>query len=173
MFFIAALLAVITALNSKNKDLYLFQWKILLLGFIYMSYDEAFRAHELWTKPVAEMLGDTDLGFFHYAWTIPAITIVCTLAVFFHRFLMNLPKQLGAKFMISGAIYILGALGLELIEGKYDEVYGNANLTYELLVTVEEALEMLGLIIFISALLNYLSYIYGEIVFYKKIKIHF
>ena len=46
-----------------------------------------------------------------------------------------------------------GAIGVELIGGRYLELHGVENLTYAMITTVEESLEMAGVIIFIWALL--------------------
>ena len=51
---------------------------------------------------------------------------------------------------------------MELPGAYYSELYGRENLTYSLITTLEESLEMLGLILFIRALLDYLSTHFSE-----------
>ena len=52
---------------------------------------------------------------------------------------------------------------MELIGGNYAEIYGRDNLIYIALTTIEESLEMLGVIVFIWALLEYIAATYREI----------
>ena len=61
---------------------------------------------------------------------------------------------------MAGAVYVGGAIGMEMIGGFYQDVYGY-DLTYVLLQTIEEVGEMLGIVIFIYALCYYLS-VYPE-----------
>jgi hypothetical protein len=52
---------------------------------------------------------------------------------------------------------IPGAIGVEMVGGRYAEAVGTWNLTYSLITTVEESLELAGTILFIDALLRYLA----------------
>jgi hypothetical protein len=58
-----------------------------------------------------------------------------------------------------------GGIGCELIGGWFAELHGTANLTYATITTVEESLEMAGVIIFIWALLVYIADNYKEVRF--------
>ena len=49
-------------------------------------------------------------------------------------------------------IYVSGVIGVEAVSGWHFEVFGKHNLGYNLLVTLEEGLEMLGVVVFIYAL---------------------
>jgi hypothetical protein len=68
-----------------------------------------------------------------------------------------LPAQTRRAFVLAGAIYIGGALGMEMIDGLYASLYGEKNLTYAFLTTIEETLEMLGIVVFLHTLLTYLK----------------
>ena len=60
-------------------------------------------------------------------------------------------------FILSGGIFVAGAIGLELIGALQDDSIGKENLVYCLLYSAEETLEMLGIATFIFALLRYIS----------------
>ena len=60
-------------------------------------------------------------------------------------------------------MYIAGVIGMELVGGRYAKLYGTLNFTYSMLATVEESLEMAGLIVFIWGLLLYIGDSYNEI----------
>ena len=82
------------------------------------------------------------------------------LIVFMFKFISNLPKRTLILFILSGLTYVIGVIGIEMISSNIasdlmeHSVY---NLTYSILYTIEESLEMLGIIIFIYTLLNYIS----------------
>jgi hypothetical protein len=56
----------------------------------------------------------------------------------------------------AAAIYLAGAIGVEMLSGLQADLYGEANMGYALITTAEELLEMLGIVVLITALLNYL-----------------
>jgi hypothetical protein len=71
--------------------------------------------------------------------------------------LLSLPGSTALLFTLAGLMYVGGAVGMEVIGGKYDDIYGNDDMTYQMLTIVEETLEKLGLAVFLFALLRYLS----------------
>ena len=56
----------------------------------------------------------------------------------------------------------MGALVFESISGKIAEIGGESGFAYDLITTLEEACEMLGVIVFIFGLLQYLAKNFGE-----------
>ena len=73
-------------------------------------------------------------------------------------FLINLPAAFRYWFMAAGLVFIGGAIGVEGISGMIADIHGERNLGYALTVTVEELMEMIGIIIFINALLKYMVF---------------
>jgi hypothetical protein len=67
-----------------------------------------------------------------------------------------LPKSTRREFLTAGALFVGGAVGLELLAGRYSEIHGVDNFIYSLHVTLEEGLEMLGVWVFIRALVRYI-----------------
>ncbi len=161
----ALLLTVITVLKKRQKDPDVSRWAILAFGFVLMAVDEAWSIHEKLVMPVRALLGDGPLGIFYFAWVVPGIVVVLVLTLFFLRFLLRLPTKTRFTFMIAAALYIGGAVGLELVGGRYAEMHGHDNLTYSMFATVEESLEMAGAIVFIYALLKYIADNYIEVRF--------
>lgn len=165
LLFAALLLSLITVLKRKQTRFPVSYWAILSLGFLFMAADEAWSFHERLTKPIRELLGDDNFGVFYYAWVIPGIALVLVLALFFSRFLLHLPAETRPIFLLAATLYIGGAIGFELIGGCFAELHGARNLTYSMIVTVEESLEMAGVIVFIRALLAYIADNYKEVQF--------
>ena len=153
----SVLLACVAFSHFQCRKRYAWHWSLLAAGFFVMSFDEIASVHEKLIEPMRSVLGSENLGIFYYAWVVPAIALVLLLGAVFLRFCWDLPKSTRSLFIIAAILYLSGALGLELAGGAYAESFGKENLTYKFLVTVEEALEMIGTIIFIKALFDYIA----------------
>jgi hypothetical protein len=162
------LLAAVFLMESRRGGEMLRYWVVLTCGFLWMTADEAMSFHERVMRPMRRLLGNEDLGLFYYAWVVPALALVAVLGAFFAKFLLRLPSPTGRRFLIAGTLFLSGAIGLELFGGRFDEKYGVNELMaagetglimiqYSALATVEESLEMAGIIFFIWSLLWYLA----------------
>lgn len=156
----ALLLLIISILTVKHRLPHGSKWVILSFGFLLMALDETFQFHERLNIPVGKLLGEGSLGVFYFPWTIPGIALVIVLGVFFLRFLFHLPATIRFRFMMAAMIYLGGAIGIELIGSQHAELFGYENWTYSMIATLEESLEMTGLIVFIWALLSYSAHNY-------------
>jgi hypothetical protein len=163
LFCAALLLGVVTLLKRMEHDQDVLAWAILACGFLFLVFDETMSLHERLAKPLRRLLGEDLPGIFYFAWVIPGIAIVIILGFIFRRFLTRLPSKTRAMFMIFAALYVSGVIGMELIGGSYSKAYGQDNLPFNLLATVEESLEMIGIIGFIYALLHYLGDTYSTV----------
>lgn len=157
----AGTIFLIGALVKENANRFL--WFFLGVIFIFLSMDELFTLHERLTMPIRNSLGAD--GVFHFSWIIPYSILVLALAVVYFRWLFSLPAVVRNLMIASAIMYLSGAVGVEMLEGLYASANTAANTTeafvrdlnFELLVTVEETLEIAGLITFIYALLRYIS----------------
>ena len=158
-----SLLVLIALLKRQRQDPDVSKWIILAAGFFYLATDEGWALHERLIEPVRGLLGEGELGMLYYAWIIPAMGIVILLGLLFLGFIRRLPHSTMWSFVMAGALYIGGAIGVEMLGGRQVESYGDKNLTYQLLTHLEESMEMGGAILFIHALLRYLAEQYPEI----------
>ncbi len=161
----AALIAVIACIKRADNDRFAVHWMALSVGFFYMTADEIFSFHEKLGPPLRAFFGGRPLGVWHFAWVIPGIVVVICVGLCYTRFLMHLPARFRTLFLASATIYLGGVIGIEMLAGRYMELYGQMNLTYSLYATLEETLEMVGVILFIYALLKYLAETYREVRF--------
>jgi len=67
-------------------------------------------------------------------------------------------------FIMAGVIFLTGALGVEMLGAREADVYGYDTVIYGFLYSLEEMLEMLGVVLFIYALLSYLAQLQGGLV---------
>jgi hypothetical protein len=149
----AAWLLAGAGLAERRRGASWLPWAGLAAGFLVMAADEALSFHERLIRPMRAVLGGGDLGPFHFAWVAPALVLVTVLGLAYLRFLLRLPAGLRRALVSAAAVYLAGAVGMEMVAGPWVEAHGRANLTYALLVAVEEGLEMAGVILLIRTML--------------------
>ena len=136
--------------TSKRK-----YWLLLSVIFLSLSADEYLSVHEKMIKPMRELLGTSPL--YYFAWIIPVIPMLIGLGIYLLRFLRSLPQPIMRLFLLSAALYVSGAIGVELLGGYYVYYNSKDTFSYALIVSLEESLEMIGVILFIYSLLTYLK----------------
>lgn len=136
-------------------------WAVIALGFTALSLDEAAEIHERINRPLRDLLHDRMM----LPWTLPAALFVVGVLLAFRTFLRHLPRPTRIRCLAAGCLYVTGALGGELVSGRYAAVHGAGNMTYAMLATAEETCEMLGVIGFLYTFLTYLAAEGGEYTF--------
>ena len=131
-------------------------WLSLAFGFALLAIDELFAFHERSITPLQSVL-DIDSGVLFYAWVAPALVLIVGLAAVYTRFVWRLPPPVRLGVIVGGCFYLGGAIGFEMLSGAFDAAQGSANprehVGYQVLVTVEESLEMVGAVIFLTTVL--------------------
>lgn len=158
-----AILLSIIAYGHKQAGNGNLHWVGMALIFCFLSFDEMIKIHEHLRMPTAGLLETS--GYFKYAWFIPYGIVIFILGLVYIKFLLKLPKHILRLFILAAVLFISGAVGMEAISGMHDENYGQDNLGYYLMYTVEELLEMSGSILFFYALLSYIRLTFGKISF--------
>lgn len=152
------LLFLIASLKNAVKDRYRFYWTILAWFVFYISMDDASVIHE---KTSRYLKGLTDLGgWFEYKWVIIGLVVVAVFAVSFFRFWLHLDNKHKVLFLVSAGLFFGGAVGTELVGGRWAYSFGSKNFTYTLLTTFEQGMQYAGLTMLIYSLLSYLGTYY-------------
>ncbi|HWU34482.1 MAG TPA: multidrug transporter [Methylovorus sp.] len=159
----SGLLGLIAYLKGTQHAPYTLHWQILSAGFLLMAADEFMSFHELFTSITHRHLHLESSVWLKYSWVIPGVLVIGLIGISYVRFLQHLNRTHRIRFLLAGGIYCLGVIGLETLGGHYAALHGTNNFTYSLLTTVEEGLEMSGLILFINALLHYIAEQYPHI----------
>lgn len=121
-------------------------WWGLAIGLGYASLDEAAELHE-------HLGGRFDTGgVLYFDWIIPAIAVLAVLAAIYLPFVRALPSRTRVRLVVAGAIYVGGALVMELPLGWWTERAGPDNLGYALIDWLEETMEMIGASLALAAL---------------------
>ncbi len=152
LFVAAQLLFLAAADAAMRRDRYRWHW--LLLGFLLLlaSFDEFSGIHEKLSEGLASHV--THTGLLYFAWAAPAGIIALVGLAVFIPFLRSFPPRLTVLALVSAALYIGGAVGLEMVGGRIAEREGVESLNYRIEANVEEGLELGGTLLFIYVLLS-------------------
>ena len=155
IFISSALLAAIT-MHNKNIDAPYYMWLALAIIFLFLSIDESIGIHESVGGLVQASFGASKYPIFDSIWVVPYGLFAIVMFIVYLKFLSRLSKQVMILFVVSGAIYVFGAIGFEMIIAKVRSMPQLGTLSRILLFSCEEFLEMLGIAIFNYALLTHI-----------------
>lgn len=170
LLFAALILAAIAGSERAAGDRFARHWAGLAVLFVFLAVDEGAAIHEEVGVLLAPHLETS--GLLYYRWLIPYGAITVAVALLSIPFLRHLPAKTRILFLAAGVIYVTGALGFEALQGRLDERDTRRELAqreaglevtrdeasyaaYGVLATCEELLEMIGVVLFIHALLDY------------------
>jgi len=160
MLFFSALLLLTIAANKKHESgSYASHWLWLGYIFVFLSLDEACSVHEKLMLPLRSVLHASGLLF--YTWVVPYSIILIFFMLSYIDFTLKLPTKTRFLFITSGAVFICGAIGIEMLGGRHASLYGKSNVLFASYCTIEELLEITGIVIFIYALMSYIKCEFG------------
>ena len=136
-------------LSGKGKRQ---NWIILSRVFLFLAIDEIFQIHELFVIPELRQYVHPSLASI---WVIPYAAIAAYFAIKFVPFFISQGRRMSQLSLVSGVIYVTGAVGMEACNSwlvMTGEI-SRQGFWYEAISGIEEFLEMIGIIIFIYALL--------------------
>jgi len=143
------------ACTFKKENSSHLPWLWLAAIFVFLSLDEMLSIREHLIEPVRDIFETSGLLF--YAWVIPYGIALVLFIMAYSTFLLELPKNIMVLFLVSGTIFVSGAIGFELLGGNKKSLPGDNSLLYSVFYTCEEFLEMLGIAVFIYTLLSYIG----------------
>jgi hypothetical protein len=156
--FIAVLLFAIAAQRKSVRDPLALYWKVLACMFVFLMLDEGCSIHNNFHVYSAHTkLQQQKQGMFYFSWTLAYGVLMLPVGLWYLRFLFKLPRTYGIRIFVAGVVYVMGALGLEMILGDYLAHGGSGHSRMQLVcTTIEESMEMLGMLLFIHVLLHYM-----------------
>jgi hypothetical protein len=159
--FSAALLAIVRGLQITNGQRN--AWFVATLGATYLTFDEACQFHERLTPPVLALAAQYNIDVTPTAWIYAAIPAVLVLALVSVPSLRHLPRQTRNGILMAAAVFLGGSIGVETLGSLYSTAKGTANLGYQVFTSVEELMEMLGVILLGATLLRHIAMHYPVI----------
>ena len=152
--FCALLLRAIAVGKKTRRERYYRHWNFLSILFLFLAVDEVLQIHEIFIIPdLSKILP----WFFYSVWVVPYSIALIVFLQKYWQFTIDLPSRTSRHFILAAMLYIGGALGMEIVGSYWTEVEGQQNLIYALMATLEEVLEMIGIIVFIYGLLAYIK----------------
>lgn len=158
---ICSILLSIIAIIHKRQNKSFIPWVGLSLIFLFLAIDETAQIHEKLSDPTRASLDTPEEGLLRFAWIIPYGIASLIFLITYLRFLIRLPKKTMKLFILSGGIFVLGAIGFEAL-GGLPILWSNRTI-YGLVLTCEELLEMVGIAFFIYTLISYITNQFGKI----------
>jgi hypothetical protein len=167
----SVLLLTIGVAKRNTRDRFAYHWLALAAIFLVLAIDEAVMFHEMLVNSMRDafQLG----GIFFFPWVIPAMFAVLIVGLLYLRFLAHLEPRTRWLFVAAATLFVGGAVGMEMVAGVIIEEHGvatvgdassevieevgAASIRHTIVQTIEESLEMLGVVVFIYALLDYLG----------------
>lgn len=131
------------------------RWWSLAFVFALLSADEVAGAHEALALELFRH-GWHDATHRYALWALP-LSLLAMFGVWVAPWLRALDPWMRGRLVLAGAIYVGGALGVEAPAQVYGSHHGKASAFYVLLVTLEESMEMAGVIVLAHALLTRLG----------------
>jgi hypothetical protein len=110
-----------------------------------LSLDEVAALHELANT------------FMTVEWTIPGALVALAIGALYVPFLQRLPAVFRNRFLFAGFVFLSGALVVEHLTGPDYFKYSMESMPYVLMSSLEEGLEMYGVVLWIRALLLYME----------------
>ncbi len=141
----SALLFLISQRKRADRDPWIRYWYGLSLTLTALSLDEIAGFHE-----ALNTMADS-------SWAIPGGIAAAIFGLAYLRFLRHLPARTRWLFVLSGCVFLGGAVGVEMSTDWYEDQELLNTLAYNLWTAVEEGMEMGGVVLFIYALLRYMG----------------
>jgi hypothetical protein len=143
-------------LRDRRKSV---NWLLLSIIFLFLSLDETIGLHDFIVSGLPQ--GDDADNRLFFAWMLPYGFAAGLFSIYQVRFLSRIDPEFAVGFFFGGLIYIFGAIGMELIGTNVAMTFGSRGIPYALSVTIEESMEMCGLVVFIHFLIRYVSRTFG------------
>lgn len=155
LFVASSMLFIIFLAKFRTHEAFRWHWLVLAIGFMYLSIDEGAAIHEIFVDPIQSTFDVT--GFFAFGWQVVAIPAVLIVVMLYSRFMLHLPRRTLSLVIVSASFYLGGALIVEGMSANLWDNYGGPSMPYLALATIEETFEMLGAVLFIYTLLDYME----------------
>lgn len=170
----SSLLFFCISLLEKNPEKKHRYWLGLAAVFLFLSLDEVFVLHERLGNYTEEYIKSTGIleasGLLYFPWIIPYSILMIILGLLYFSFMLSLPRKTGVLLILSAIIFLTGAAGFDMLGGREAELHGYYSITYTVLYTIEEFLEMIGVVLLIYTLLDYIEQQYGHLNLFLEVR---
>lgn len=125
-------------------------WLAIATVMLLMSIDETASFHESFITLLDGWAQYSD--YLHFSWVVLGAPFVLLFAAFSIPFLLRLDRNTAVRIVIAGALFVFGALVLEMIDGAIQVRYGAESLAYRMGAMSEDIFELVGMTVFVAAM---------------------
>lgn len=154
LLWLCALLVFVIASANQQRRLKYSQWTGLGLLFALLGIDKATLLHTRVQFPEFDMA--TPFGTIQDTWMVPILVLVILIAGIYLKFFIGLPRDTQKRIVLASMVYVVGVVGLDKAGCAWLAAFGH-DMGYHLFVILEEAVEMVGCILFIYAFSGYID----------------
>ncbi|MEM7068651.1 MAG: hypothetical protein AAF478_07175 [Pseudomonadota bacterium] len=153
LFANAMWLILIGTATSILKKTHAYHWIALGLIFVGLSIDEAVMFHEMIDNFLLQVIPQSAVLIF--PWVAVGATVALVVFFSFLTFLLHLEWRFRKLFVLSGAIFVGGAVGVEFIAGGVIDKHGVESLHHTFVQMIEESMDIAGSLLFFYSLSEY------------------
>lgn len=154
LLFCSLLLEFVALAKQRESNHYVAYWHGLAITFLYLSFDELLEIHE----KINSILNRNLQSVTGERLDILNTSLALIFALVYFRFLLHLPKKIKGLFILAFICFVTGGVGIELLGVHYfPNIYNQQLFISEIITTIEESLEIIGLTIFIHGILLYIN----------------
>ena len=150
----ALVLALIAEARRRAGHEHARRWWGLAIIFFVLSLDEAMGLHELLNTVLQPLRGLSSMLYF--PWVLPELAFAVVVFLIYWPLLRTLRQSIRIRILLAGCVYVFGAAGMEMISGWVLTRHSNLIIWYDAAASIEEILEMLGVLLFFDAITEYL-----------------
>jgi hypothetical protein len=134
-------------------------WTIQSLVLMLCSIDESVSFHE---ALISMFIGLREYGaLLYYPW-IPVGAVFCAVyGLYALATLAQIGRAHAIRFIVSGVVFLTGALVMEAVSGVIASRVGEQAVAYAVSASIEDSLEIFGTILYLDAALAYLLDVSG------------
>jgi hypothetical protein len=130
-------------------------WTIHSVVMVFCSIDESVSFHEAlitmfsWLRSYGAM--------FYYPWILLGAVFCAGYGLYALRSLATIERAHALRFIVSGLVFVAGALVMEAASGVIASRVGEQTIAYALSASIEDILEIAGAILYLNAAATYLQ----------------
>jgi hypothetical protein len=144
--------------RAQNNPLTIY-WKVLAWIFVFLTFDGICGIHnQMHAFHAKNDEEQRKQGVFFFSWTLAYMGLMLPVGIWYLNFLFKLPRTLAIEILVAGVIYVMGAMGMEMVYGWFRAHYGHVRgSTVAILTTIEESMETLGEMLMLYTLLKHMA----------------
>ena len=155
LFFSAFLFYLLSKISHTKDNGDRSFWLGLSFIFTFLALDESSKIHEFIGYVTDVFVHGT--GYLNFPWVLPYAILVLILGLVYIRFFWKMERKVFWSFVVAAVMYVSGAIGFELLGANEVSMHGHNTVLYNIYSTIEETLEIFGVIFLIKILLNLLG----------------